>query len=494
MTAHAAILQVIVPLLAAPLCLFLRQSARLCWLWSTIVTGCTLIISIYLFFKLQINGNIIYEIGGWASPWGIEYRVDLLSAVLLLIISGISFITLLYMPRSINNEISKERHYLFYLTYMLCTAGLLGIAITGDAFNLFVFLEISSLSSYVLISFGKDRRATTAAFRYLIMGTLGATFYIIGVGLLYMMTGTLNIADLATLIPAISDTRPVIVALAFLTVGLCLKIALFPLHFWLPNSYTYAPLVVTIFLASTATKVAIYALIRVYFTMFGAYENSYVSDIQYIWFVLALSGIFIGSLVAIFQTNIKRMLAYSSVAQIGYIILGLSFLSSWGMAAGIVHLFNHSIMKAVLFMAVGNMLLQRKNATLESIAGIAKTMPWTMAAFVGGALSLIGVPGTVGFISKWYLVKSAIDGGYWIIAICILFSSILSIIYLWRVIEAAYFKVQQPLTPLTSTEAPISMLAPTWILLIFCVYFGLDGTKTMDVALSIANILVRGQL
>lgn len=489
---HLAILQVIIPLMAAPFCLFLRRSS-LCWAWATLATWCALAVSIALLWGVMADGTIVYEIGGWAAPWGIEYRVDLLSAFVLLIVSAVGSITVPYMAKSVAREIPEDRHYLFYLMYLLCFAGLLGIAITGDAFNLFVFLEISSLSSYVLISLGKDRRALTAAFRYLIMGTLGATFYIIGVGLMYMMTGSLNLADLATLIPAVADTRTILAALAFLTVGLCLKLALFPLHLWLPNAYTYAPSAVTVFLASTATKVAVYALIRIYFTVFGELDLVDATEVKQVWFILAVAGMFMGSIVAIYQTNIKRMLAYSSVAQIGYIVLGLSFVSTVGVAAGIVHLFNHALMKGALFMVMGNIMYHVGSTRLEDMAGIAKRMPWTMAAFIGAGFSLIGVPGTVGFVSKWYLVQAALNDGHWFLAILILGSSLLAVIYIWRVVEVAYFRDPAPATDDGRKEAPMSMLAPTWILVLASVYFGIDGTRAMDIALDAADFLLRGQ-
>ncbi|MDP6927988.1 MAG: proton-conducting transporter membrane subunit, partial [Rhodospirillales bacterium] len=268
---------------------------------------------------------IVYELGSWAAPWGIEYRVDTLNAFVLVIVSSISTVVMPFARKTVEREIPANRIYLFYTMLLLCMTGLLGITITGDAFNLFVFLEISSLSTYVLISFGKDRRALTAAYRYLIMGTIGATFYIIGVGLMYMVTGSLNITDLANLVPTIADNRTIQAALGFLTVGLALKAALFPMHMWLPNAYAYAPSAVTVFLASTATKVAIYAFIRVVFTIFGDINILAVLPVRSLLMSLAVLAIFAGSAVAIYQTDAKRLLAYSSVAQIGYIMLGVSF-------------------------------------------------------------------------------------------------------------------------------------------------------------------------
>lgn len=266
--AHQPVLQIVLPLMAAPLCVILR-SALAGWLLALLMTWGALAASLMLMLHVLRYGPISYAIGNWAPPWGIEYRVDLLSALLLVTVSTVGALSMVFARKSVASEVAPDRIYLFYAMYLLCFTGLIGIPITGDAFNLFVFLEIASLSSYVLISLGRDRRALMAAFRYLIMGTLGATFYIIGVGLMYMMTGTLNIADLAQRIPEMLHVRTIQVALAFLTVGISLKLALFPLHLWLPNAYAFAPTVVTIFLAATATKVALYALIRIVYTVFS---------------------------------------------------------------------------------------------------------------------------------------------------------------------------------------------------------------------------------
>jgi len=374
--------------------------------------------------------------------------------------------------------------------YLLALCGLLGIAITGDAFNLFVFLEISSLSSYVLIALGSDKRALTAAYRYLVMGTIGATFYIIGVGLMYMMTGTLNIADLATLMPAVIDTRTVLAALSFLVVGLSLKLALFPLHMWLPNAYAYAPSVVTAFLAATATKVAVYALIRILFTVFGGADIFEAMRIEQVLMALALAGMFFASAIAIFQTNVKRLLAYSSLAQIGYMVLGISFISVSGMTGGIIHLFNHALVKCALFMAMGCVFYQINSVNIKDMAGIAKRMPVTMAAFVVAGLGLIGVPLTVGFISKWYLIQASLEKGSWMIAALIVCSSLLAVIYIWRVVEVAYFKQPVGRPKQGIAEAPVSMLVPLWIMTAASVYFGINATITANIADAAAKALL----
>lgn len=488
--AHLPVLQIVVPLLAAPLCIFLR-TPFLTWALTTVVSWVTFVISLMLLIEVTGSGAISYELGGWAAPWGIEYVVDTLSAWVLVIVSAIGAVVAPYAKVSVENEIERDRIYIFYAMLLLCEAGLLGITITGDAFNLFVFLEISSLSTYVLVSMGKDRRGLTAAYRYLIMGTLGATFYIIGVGMMYMMTGSLNIGDLATLIPDVSETRTIQAALAFMTIGLATKLALFPLHMWLPNAYAFAPSVVTIFLAATATKVAVYALVRVIFTIFGGVDILEAVQIRDVLMALAIIAMFAGSAVAIYQANIKRMLAYSSLAQIGYMILGLSMNTAAGVSAGLVHLFNHALMKGGLFMVMGCIVYKLGSAKLDDMAGLGKRMPVTMAAFVIGGLSLIGVPLTVGFVSKWALLQAVLDQGQWPIAVLIVASSLLAVIYVWRVIEVAYFRA--PVDGVTvKDEAPLTMIIPTYVLMAACVYFGLDGTIALDVANDAAQALIGG--
>jgi multicomponent Na+:H+ antiporter subunit D len=458
---------------------------------ATAVTWMSLAVALALLDRVLETGVVVYSLGGWPAPWGIEYRIDLANAFMLVIVTVIGSAVMPYARASVEAEIPVERIYLFYCMYLLNLAGLLGIAITGDVFNLFVFLEVSSLSSYVMISLGRDRRALTAAYRYLIMGTIGATFYIIGVGMMYMATGSLNMADLATLIPAIADSRTVLVALAFLTVGLGLKLALVPLHMWLPNAYAHAPSVVSVFLAATGTKIAVYAMMRIIFTVFGGagvFDDFGLGEMLSGLAVIAMIG---ASMVAIYQGNVKRLLAYSSLAQIGYIVLGISMASVLGMAAGIVHLFNHAMIKAGLFMVMGCIFLRTGSVKIDDMKGLAKVMPVTMAAFVAGGFGLIGVPLTAGFVSKWYLLQAAIEKGWWPAVVAILISSLLAVVYIWRVVEAAYFQPRDK-NAATVSEAPWSMLAPMWILIALSLFFGVQATLTMDIATGAAEALLGG--
>ena len=489
-SAHLPALQVIIPLVGAPICMLLRRR-DLAWAFAVATSWVTFAIAVVLLQRVVAGGPISYEMGGWAAPWGIEYRIDTVNAFVLLIVAAIGAVTLPYARASINREYKGQRVYLFYIAYLLCLAGMLGVTITGDAFNLFVFLEIASLSAYVLVSLGGSRRALTAAYQYLVMGTIGATFIVIGIGLLYTTTGTLNMADLSDRIALVTEDRTLGVAFGFLVVGISLKLALFPLHLWLPNAYTYAPSVVSAFLAATATKVAVYVLLRFLFTVFNADFAFGVVPLGAILMTLAIVAMFAASAVAIFQENIKRMLAYSSVAQIGHMILGISFATVTGVTAGILHLFNHAMMKGGMFLALGCIFYRIGSVKLADMAGIARDMPWTMAAFVAGGLGLIGVPLTVGFISKWYLVMGALEFGSWPIAVLVVASSLLAIVYVGRVVEAAYFK-PAPAGRETVAEAPLSMLIPTWVLIGASIYFGVHTSLTVGVARKAALALVGG--
>lgn len=491
MIAHLPALQVVIPLVSAPLCALL-PAGRPVWLVAMTASWLAFLIAALLLYQVLAHGPISYLMGGWPVPWGIEYRVDALNAYMLLIVAAIGAIVASFGRTVVEQRLSLpvNKHPWFYTAYLLCLTGLLGITVTGDAFNVFVFLEISALSSYVLISVGRDRRALVAAYQYLIMGTVGATFILIGIGLLYVMTGTLNMGDLAARLPAVSGTRTVRAAFAFLTVGTAIKLALFPLHLWLPNAYAYAPSPVAAFLAATATKVAIYVMLRFFFTVFGVQFSFETMQLDKILLPLSLVGIVSASLVAIFQTNVKRMLAYSSVAQIGYMMLGVSLVSVAGLTASISHLFNHALIKGSLFMALGCVSYRVGAARLERMAGVGRSMPWTMGAFVIGGLSLIGVPLTAGFVSKWYLIVGALEKGWWPVAVLVLATSLLAVVYIWRVVEVAYFKPAPE--GLKVREAPLALLIPTWALALANLYFGLDTSLNAGVARLAAQGLLGG--
>ncbi|MDW3095846.1 MAG: monovalent cation/H+ antiporter subunit D family protein [Gammaproteobacteria bacterium] len=487
--AHYPILQVVIPLIAAPLCSLLPRS-RLPWMLATSIAWISFAISIFLIFQVNANGTLSYELGSWPAPWGIQYYIDTISAFVLVLVTAIAAITLLASRQLVENEIDSSKHSLFYTAFLLCLTGLLGIVATGDAFNVFVFLEISSLSSYAMIAMGDNRKALTASYEYLIMGTIGATFILIGIGLLYMQTGTLNMLDLKARIHDVDSFRSVHAAFAFFTVGICLKLALFPLHHWLPNAYAHAPSVVSIFLAATATKVALYLLYRVFYTIFGFDFSFSLLHLGYILLPLSIIAIVISAFTAIFQPGVKRLLAYSSLGQIGYMTMGISLETKAGLIASIIHLFNHAFIKGALFMCMACIIARIHSTRLEHLAGVGRVMPWTSAAFVIAGLALIGVPLTSGFISKWYLVLAILEKDYWWLALIVLFTSLLSVIYIWRVIEQMYFREPNE-GYIDVKEAPPLLLTCTWVMVLITLYFGIDTRYPVEMATAAAQALLK---
>ncbi len=498
--AQLPILLIIFPLITAPLCVLLG-GRRLAQFLTMVVCWVTFGISVWLMAKVLAEGPISYDLGGWKAPYGIEYVVDHLSAFVMLFVAGLGALVITYSPISINDEIPESKQYLFYATFLLCLTGLLGICITGDLFNVFVFLEISSLSTYAMISLGKTRRAPLAAFQYLIMGTIGATFILIGIGLLYQMTGTLNMADMASQLEQVREvdgggtwvgSRTMLVAFAFMTVGLCIKMAVFPLHSWLPNAYAYAPSVVTCFIAATATKVSVYVFIRVVFQIFTPRFAFEILPLDIALMAFSLTGIFAASLAAIYQGNIKRLLAYSSIAQIGYMLLGISLATPAGLTAGILHMFNHALIKGGLFMVVGCFILRIGSARIDDLRGAGRTMPWTAFAWVLGGLGLIGIPLTAGFVSKWLLLTAALDSeNWWWVAILMLLSSLLALAYVWRVVETLYF-AEPSEQARQASEAPFWMLLITYLVIGASFLFGVWTEYSAGIAALTASELLGG--
>ncbi|MBZ0227389.1 MAG: monovalent cation/H+ antiporter subunit D family protein [Bauldia sp.] len=490
MEAHLPALQVVVPLFGALLCALVRRPGP-AWVIAFVVGLAMPVISWLLLERVLAEGAISYHLGGWDPSSGIEYRVDVVNAFVLMLVSTIAAVIAPFARLSVAAEIPKDRIAWFYTMYLIALTGLLGIAITGDAFNAFVFLEISSLSSYAMIALGRDRRALVAAYQYLIMGTIGATFYVIGVGLIYMMTGTLNFGLIAERVVHVESTRPILAALAFIIVGISLKLALFPLHVWLPNAYAYAPSVTTVFLAATATKVAIYLFARFVYSVFGAGFVFADLPVTPVLVALSVAAFFGASTVAVFQSDLKRMFAYSSVGQVGYITLGIALATRTGLTGGLVHIVNHALTKGAIFMGLGAVFFRAGRIEIDEIAGIGRRMPATMAAVTIAGLSLVGVPGTAGFVSKWYLILASFEKGWWWLAFLIVASSLLTVVYVGRVIEAAWFR--EPAKDIAAVTDPGGeMLVPIWLLAGATVLFGIDAELTAGVAGHAAQVLLGG--
>jgi multicomponent Na+:H+ antiporter subunit D len=405
------------------------------------------------------------------------------------VVTLVGTLVLLYSRRAILEEVA-ERFVPMYALAMLLLAGLCGIIVTADLFNLFVFLEIASLSAYALMAVG-DERAPVASFRYLILGSIAGSFYVLGVGFIYFSTGSLNMADVAQRLPELYHSRAVLAGATLIFIALSLKMALFPLHFWLPDVYTYAPSAVTGLIAPIMTKVAAYAVIRIFL---GVLQPHYLRDILPVTSVigwLAAAGILYGSLMAIAQSDFRRMLAYSSISQIGYIGLGIGLANPLGLIGALLHILNHAFMKACLFLVAGSIRFRTARFEVSRFAGLGRQMPWTMAAFTVSALSMVGVPPAAGFFSKWYLLLGSIEAGNWIFVATILVSSLLTAVYFFRVLEKVYAGRSEESAFRNVSDPPASMLFPTVTLAAGVLVLGLCNSIIVSSVLEVIVVSLK---
>jgi multicomponent Na+:H+ antiporter subunit D len=489
MTAQLPALQVAIPLICAPLCV-VGRSRRFAWWLFLLAALASLAISVLLALRVSREGAFSYQMGGWTAPAGIEWVVAGYNVPILLVVSAIAVAVAVYGYRAAGLELDDWHTTLLYTFLCLTLTGLLGLTITGDIFNAFVFLEISSLSTYALVAMGRRRRALLSSFRYLVIGTVGATFFVIGIGLAYAVTGTLNMADLAARVGAAEGNRALYAAVVFMVVGLGVKVALVPLHAWLPGAYAEAPNVVSMFLAATSTKVAIYILTRVMFTVFGTALVFTALPTGQVLLVLASAAMILGSAVACFQGDLKYLLAWSSVAQIGYIMAGISLATAAGVSAGYLHIINHAITKAAMFAAAGLLLARLGSVQLGALAGLGRRMPWTFGAIVVAGVGLIGLPPTAGFVSKWALVTALVEQRQWLVIAAMLVSSLLAMVYVGRLVEVAWFRDPAPVTETASP--PKGMVAVTWVLVLLTIWFGIDASLPASLADSAAQALLGG--
>ncbi|MDI6787713.1 MAG: monovalent cation/H+ antiporter subunit D family protein [Planctomycetota bacterium] len=503
MIQQAPALLVVIPLIAAfltPLIGWWKK--HLCYYWVCFALTVSFILSVLTLSSVISQGVIRYNFGSWLPPWGIEYVVDYLNGFMAVLISLISLLVVIYSKNSVRRELPTRIVY-FYTVALLLIIGLLGIIVTGDMFNLYVFTEISALAAYALIAVG-DRKSPVASFNYLVMGTVGTCFYLLAVGYLYMATGTLNMADLAQRLPDIYHSRVVLVGLGFLLVGLSLKMGLFPLHLWLPDAYTHAPSVVSGLIASTMTKVSAYVLIRVLFTVFKPDFVSGLIPVTQLLSWLAAGAIIFGSIWAIAQYDLKRMLAYSSVAQIGYIVLGIGLVNRLALTGSLLHILSHTLMKGCLFLIAGAIIYRTGTRDIRQFRrlNLRRHMSLTLIAFIIASLSMVGIPPTCGFFSKWYLILGALDkqeGGGWFFAVVLLVGSLLSAVYFFKVIEQLWFVEPEgsSLDPSTRTgagqttnnqikEAPLSMLIPIGIMVLGILAAGIFSGQIISRVLELA--------
>lgn len=472
---HFPILVVVVSLLSAITILVVGWIKReTAWYISFVTLLGQWAGSLFILHHVMTVGPIRYRLGGWAPPWGIEYVVDALNAYVLVVLVFLGFLCMIYSKRNIEHELPRKV-VSFYTIYQLLIMGLCGITVTGDIFNMFVFIEITSLSAYALIA-SRGKIALRASFTYLILGSIGACFFLLGIGFLYAVTGSLNIHDLSLLLPPLYGNRVVLAAFVFFIVGLSIKMALFPLHTWLPDAHAFAPSEISAMLSGIIIEVSTYALIRVIFSVFTIeFITTYLPIMSIISWVSAVAMIF-GSVLAIRQDNFKRMLAYSSVANMGYIMLGvgLSTSTTLGLTPALMHILNHALMKACMFLVAGGFIYKANLWYLRDFQGLGRKMPYTCIAFLLSALAMVGLPPSVGFTTKWYLIIAALEARQFIFVGLIFLSTLLMVVYFWRVIEFMYIRVgDEEKKEIKMDEIPRSMLIPVLIFASLCFIVGI---------------------
>lgn len=431
------ILLFLVPFVAAmvvvPVGWLIRGAAR--WLAVVALAG-TLALAVNSLLVVLAEGPLHTQLGAWVPAIGIEVLLDPLSAFVAVVVSGVGLLVVTGAIPHARYEL-PDRQMVYYGTMLLLMSGLMGMVVTGDLFNLFVQLEVVSLCAYALVAAGR-RGAPRAAMTYLIIGSLGASLYLMGVGFVYAATGSLNMRDVAALIGA-ADPRLILVGGLLMVAGLGTKMALFPLHVWMPAAYARAPVAAAAVMAPLVTKVSAYALLRVLYWVLGGGElPSTVVLLELVAWAGAAAAVG-GGLLALVQTDLRRLLAYSSVGQLGIVAMGIGILNPTGFTGAVLHIANDALMKSLLFLAAGTALVSfgvREVGALNRLRGRA---PWTSAAVVVAGLSLVGVPPLSGFFGKWYVLSGALEEGRLVLAGALVIGSLATVGYVFRIFEPLLF-------------------------------------------------------
>jgi multicomponent Na+:H+ antiporter subunit D len=432
MTQYASLL-IALPLISAFFVPILKKiSKKAIMPYLTLITLIQTIIAALVFRDVYTTGNpIIIMAGGFRPPVGINLYIGHFASLFALIIALVSFLMAVFSMRAINIE-PKDKYAMLFLLLML---GATGMIATGDIFNLFVFMEITAISAYALTAYNKDAHASEASMKYIILGGIGSSFFLVGVALIYGSLGTLNLADIAQKASLIDPTVAQ-VALALLIFGLAVEGELFPLNAWAPDAYQAAPHPITTLFSAFVVKASLYAIARI------VYLLSSVETWQNILNLLIILGtltVVIGELSALRQANVKRMIAYSSIAQVGLIAVGFGLGTQAGIDASVFHMVNHAIVKALLFLAVGYVALELGGAEFEKFRGLGKRMPLTAFAITVGAVSVIGIPLFNVFWSKIKLLLAALVAGKTFVVALILGASLVEAVYYIKLIHVMWF-------------------------------------------------------
>ncbi len=395
----------------------------------------TLILCSLSFWSVRlynIYGVLTYSVGGWRAPVGIGMVLDGLSVFMLVTVNLVAFCIALY---SVNYMEQFTAKWKFYTLFLLMLGGMNGVIITGDMFNLFVFLEIAAVASYALVAFGTERQELEAAFKYAIMGTVGSSFILLGIAFLYGYTSTLNMADMGSILAQKGTGNIILMTSVLFLMGFGLKAAIVPFHAWLPDAHPSAPAPKSAMLSGVLIKsLGIYALCRIFYNVIGM-----SASLSAIMLFLGTLSLVVGGLLALGQNDLKRLLAYSSISQICYIILGLGLATPLGILGGLFHLFNHSIFKSLLFLNYGAIEYAAGTRDLQKMGGLAKTMPLTATTALSGSMAIAGVPPFNGFWSKLIIIIAAVQAKKYGCAFWAALVSILTLAMYMKVMKYAFF-------------------------------------------------------
>jgi proton-translocating NADH-quinone oxidoreductase chain N len=453
--------------------------------------GFNLIVSLLLLPRVLQN-PVIVSIGGWEPPFCINLVAGPVGVLFSAIIALAGLLVSVYALDYIREGATGKYHML----YLLLLTGATGVVLTGDIFNLFVFFEILCISSYALVAYRGDRSGIESAVKYLIQGAVGSSLLLIGIGLLYGQFGTLNMADIAQKI-ASASSMSLFVPMVLLITGLGVEAAIFPLNAWLPDAHSSAPSSVSAILSGVAIEVGLYAVARVVFTVFGA------SSIFLFLAFLGILTLLVGEMCAFSQNNLKRMLAYSSIGQIGLILFALAIATAYGVTGGLFQLVSHTLSKALLFLAAGYMIYRAGSMDISALEGMGRKMPLTCFAFTIGVFSLVGLPPFIGFASKFLVVRAALATHETIFIILIsmaLLGTVIEGAYFFRVVQVLYFrggrygessnavKTEEPDPP--AGDAPVTALLPMFVFVALIVVVGVYPRLVTDVLDSAASELL----
>ncbi len=455
-----------------------------------LVSFLNFVFSIALIGIVQREGPVHVAMGGWEPPWGIEILVDEMALLMLLVITGFCFIISLYCQGTLEKEVTRDRTSWYYTGLLLVMAGMMGMVVTNDLFNLYVMLEIVGITSCALVIAGGTKEATEASLKYILLATIGSGFILFAIGFLYMITGNLNFTYVAQELVIVKESYPFLIwaTTSFFVVGFGLKAALFPLHVWLPDAHSAAPSPSSAILSSLVVKVYVVALWKLLYQIYGV---SFLHETMVLGFLLVLSSlaILVGSFFAFTQLDIKRRLAYSTVVQIGYIFLGFSIGPMWGTLAALFHIVVHAFMKTCLFMTAGAIYQQTGLKKVTLMHNIGFTMPITTGAFTVASLSMVGIPFMGGFITKYGLALGSLETGRGILVAMVVLSGLLNAAYYFPIVRVAFFGEGEK-EKLRLDDVPITTMVSVGILALGIIYLGVFPGGVIEFIRSAAAAMI----